>query len=147
MRRSLLTVFCLFISPLFADQVVLKNGDRITGSIVKKDSKTLVVKSEVLGSLTIPWDKVETVSAEKPITVVLESGEKIAGTITPRNDRVEIVGEQSNKEVELTEIAALRDASEQRAYERLLNPGLTELWAGSINLGFAGTQGNAKTRT
>jgi len=34
---------------LSADQVVLKNGDTITGSIVKKDGGKLTLKSEFLG--------------------------------------------------------------------------------------------------
>ena len=41
----------------------------------------------------------------------------------------------------------MRDATEQRAYERLLDPGWGQLWTASASLGFAGTQGNAKTRT
>ena len=34
----------LGLSPsLFADQVTLKNGDRLTGTVVKSDGKTLVL--------------------------------------------------------------------------------------------------------
>jgi len=32
--------------------------------------------------------------------------------------------------VSLGEVAAIRDAGEQKAYERLLNPGLLQLWSG-----------------
>ena len=35
-------VFLLFVIPALADQVVLKNGDRLTGSITKSDGKSLV---------------------------------------------------------------------------------------------------------
>ena len=45
------------------------------------------------------------------------------------------------------EVATIRDADEQKAYERLLSPGLLELWAGGGSVGFAGTDGNAKTST
>jgi putative salt-induced outer membrane protein YdiY len=45
------------------------------------------------------------------------------------------------------EITALRNEAEQRAYERLLAPGWTELWAISGSIGIAGTSGNAKTAT
>jgi putative salt-induced outer membrane protein YdiY len=47
----------------------------------------------------------------------------------------------------LAEVAAIRDSSEQAAYERLLHPGLTELWAGFFDLGLALTRGNARTST
>ena len=35
-----------FSSSLFADQVTLKNGDRLTGTVVKSDGKTLVLHTD-----------------------------------------------------------------------------------------------------
>jgi hypothetical protein len=40
---------------LCADQVVLTNGDTITGSIIKKDGDKLTLKSEFLGEVAMPW--------------------------------------------------------------------------------------------
>jgi putative salt-induced outer membrane protein YdiY len=147
--RTLKTIVlcCLLASSLLADQVTVKNGDRITGSIVKKDAKTVIIKSDVFGLVTIPWDQVRTVTADQPINVVLSTGETVQGTVRPRDERVEIEVAGARREVALTEITGMRDAAEQRAYERLLEPGLGQLWAGAATLGFAGTQGNAKTRT
>jgi hypothetical protein len=34
-----------------ADQVTLKNGDRLTGMIVKSDAKTLLIKTEFAGGV------------------------------------------------------------------------------------------------
>jgi hypothetical protein len=145
----LYAAFCcsLLISPALADQVTIKNGDRITGSIVKKDAATVVIKSEVLGLVTIPWDHVQNISADKPVHVVLSTGETLQGTLTPREQRVEIEAAGVRREVALSEITTMRDVSEQRAYERLLAPGFGQLWAGAATLGFAGTQGNAETQT
>ena len=39
-------------SLLAASQVTLKNGDRISGQIVKKDGDKLVVKADLLGEVT-----------------------------------------------------------------------------------------------
>jgi small nuclear ribonucleoprotein (snRNP)-like protein len=130
-----------------ADQVTLKNGDRITGSIVKKDEKTLTMKSEFLGEVTVPWDQVQTLRADEPVNVVLADGKTVQGTITSSQQRVEIQAPGETQEVPFSEITALRNAAEQRAYERLLNPGWGQLWVGTASLGFAGSQGNAKTRT
>ena len=41
----------------------------------------------------------------------------------------------------------MRNADEQKAYERLLRPGLSELWSGGGSVGLAGANGNAKTLT
>jgi len=44
----------LFLSVVLtarADQIVLKNGDRVTGQIVKSDGKKLTVKTEFMGAV------------------------------------------------------------------------------------------------
>ena len=37
-------LIALALLPARADQIVMKNGDRVTGSIVKKDGKNLTIK-------------------------------------------------------------------------------------------------------
>ncbi len=41
-----------------ADQVTLKNGDRLSGDIVSGDGKTLLIKTEFAGDITIQWDAI-----------------------------------------------------------------------------------------
>jgi hypothetical protein len=48
----------MFLSTAWADQVVMKNGDRVTGTIVKQDGKTITIKTDNFGVVTAPWDKV-----------------------------------------------------------------------------------------
>ena len=57
-RRQLacVTLFCLQAPALLADQISLKNGDRVTGAVIKKDGDKLTFKSEVFGEVTVPWD-------------------------------------------------------------------------------------------
>jgi len=113
------------------DQVTLKNGDRVTGEIVKKDDKTLTVKSEFMGTLTVPWEQVQNVKATAPVTVVLKDGKQEQSTL---------------EKMEPAQIVAIRNAAEQRMYERLLHPRLYELWVGRGTFGLAGTTGNSQTR-
>ena len=68
------TLACFSSSLALADQVVLKNGDRVTGAIVKKDAKTLTIKSDHFGVLTTAWDQVASITADKPVNVVLQDG-------------------------------------------------------------------------
>ena len=46
-------------ATLLADQVVLKNGDTLTGSMIQKDGAKLTLKSELLGEVSIPWSAVK----------------------------------------------------------------------------------------
>ena len=50
---SLITALLLGPMTAMADQISLKNGDRIFGTVVKSDSKVLVFKSELVGDLTV----------------------------------------------------------------------------------------------
>ena len=61
MRRLLLTA-TLLVGAAYADQVTLKNGDRLTGSVVKSDAKALTLKSEFAGTVAIDWNAVETIT-------------------------------------------------------------------------------------
>jgi len=59
--KSLGLLFCtlLFVAlaalAAKAEQVTLKNGDKITGAVVKSDGKTLVFKTDYAGDLSISW--------------------------------------------------------------------------------------------
>ena len=46
---------------MMADQVVMKNGDRVTGAIVKKDGATLTIASALFGTIIMPWEQVESI--------------------------------------------------------------------------------------
>jgi len=129
----------------WADQVVLKNGDRVTGSIVKKDGQALTVKTGSFGVVTVPWDQVVSLQSDAPLNVVLPDGKTVQATVQASGGKVEL--KEARQSLALGEIVTIRDAAEQSAYERLLNPGFGQLWAGTATLGYAGTQGNAQTRT
>jgi hypothetical protein len=54
---------CLFVCfaavLVFADQVSLKNGDRLSGTIVKSDGKVLVVHTDYAGDVILKLDAVQ----------------------------------------------------------------------------------------
>jgi hypothetical protein len=140
-------LFSAFVSSAWADQVVLKNGDRITGSIVKKDGKNLTIKTDHIGVVTIPWDQIEKLIADKPIHIVLQDGKILQGTLTGANEEVVISTPQTKVNAKPSDIAILRNDDEEKAYQRMLHPGFFQLWTGTGTVGFAGTAGNAKTQT
>jgi hypothetical protein len=141
------TLVCLALSAAWADVVVLKNGDRVSGSIVKKDGKDLTIKSDQFGVVTMAWDQVDSVQADKPVNVVLPDGKTVKGTIATTGGKVEVATPDSKLSLAPAEVATIRNDAEQSAYERLLRPGWGQLWAGTGSLGLAGTSGNARTLT
>lgn len=138
---------CFSLIPAVADQVVLKNGDRVTGTIVKKDAKELIIETDHFGVVTTAWEQVASITADKPVNIILSDGRTLRGTLTTAEGKVEVVAENTRASVAPSDITVLRGADEQTAYERLLRPGWGDLWAGAGVVGLAGSAGNARTLT
>ncbi len=139
----LLVGLAVCVLVLRADIIVLKNGDRVTGAVVKKDAAALTVKSAHFGTVTLPWAQVDSITTGGELNAELADGQKVRGRLTTADGKVQIGG----RTVAPAEVKVLRDAAEQTAYERLLRPGWGQLWAGTATLGWAGTAGNAQTNT
>lgn len=136
--------------PAAADVLVMKNGDRFTGSVEKLDGKDLVFKSDYAGSIKVPWDAVTSISSAAPVNVGLKDGQMIVGKVATENSKFEIDTKDAGKvEAPRDAVAVIRSHDEQLAYEkaidRLRNPALTDLWAGFVDLGFSTARGNAST--
>ena len=140
-----LSVFA-FGSALFADQVVLKNGDRLTGTITKSDDKVLLIKTEFAGDVTVQWPAIQEVSSTQPLHVALANGKTLAGPVTTTDGNLAVTTAASGTvNVAKGDVTALRSDAEQTAYEKSLHPGLLQGWAGGANVGFAFTAGNSET--
>src|SRR3974390_1654964 len=90
MRRSFLCVaaFLSIAAMATADQVTLKNGDRLTGTIVSADGKALVMKSEYAGDVTIQWGAITAIEASQELHVTLKDGKQLAGKISTSDGTV-----------------------------------------------------------
>jgi len=136
-----------FSSSAWADQVLMKNGDRVTGSIMKQDGKTITIKTDSFGVIAAAWDQVDSVQSQQPLTVVLKDGRTLLGNVSSSEGKVQVAARDIAVDVAPGDITAIRNSDEQKAYERMLRPGLFQLWSGSGSVGWAGTNGNAKTLT
>jgi len=153
MRLTRALYLCSLLAHIgFADQVTLKNGDRLSGAVQKNDGKNLTMKSELAGVVTIPWEAVTKVSAEQPLHVGLKGGETVVGAVTTSadNTKFEIATKETGVVTAAREsVQFMRSNEEQTVYQkevdRYRNPRLVDLWAGNLDVGFATTQGNAKT--
>ncbi|MBI4904448.1 MAG: DUF481 domain-containing protein [Acidobacteria bacterium] len=135
----------LLASTSYGGVIVLKNGDRVTGDVIKKDAKNLTIKSVNFGVVTVAWDQVASVTEEKPVTVVTADGKSVEGTLATSGEAVQVVAGGQTQSLPPSEISAIRNADEQKAYLRMLKPRLVDLWTVTGNLGLAATAGNAKT--
>ncbi len=140
-------LFLTWTSAVRADQVNLKNGDRITGKIQKKDGASLVMKSDIFGVVTIPWDAITRLISDEPLTVVLPDGKSVQGKIAAENNSIQVTTQAAQETIPASQVGAIRNADEQKAFERLQNPRLMDLWTGVADFGVSFARGNAVTDT
>lgn len=57
-------LFLSYQGILFADEIYLKNGDRVSGSVVKKSETSVVVETEVFGTVSIDRKFVERIISD-----------------------------------------------------------------------------------
>jgi len=134
------------VSFLFADQVVLKNGDRLTGTITKSDQKSLIVKTDYADEITIKWTAIQEITSTQPLHVATQGGKTVAGPVTTSDGTFVVATQTGSVSVQRDEVTALRNDVEQAEYEKRLHPPLWQGWAGGATLGFGLTGGNSETK-
>ncbi len=110
--RVFFTTTCLIIATAFSsrgDQVDMKNGDHYEGDVIALDSNTLVLKSDVLGTIRLPRNHVATMSlgtkatarpeqivAPKPPTIVVPSSTPASAPALDLNSLIRQIASDTN---------------------------------------------------
>jgi putative salt-induced outer membrane protein len=141
-----LIVFLGLAPAAFADQITLKNGDHLTGTIVKSDGKTLVLHTEFAGDVTLQFAAITQITTDKPLHVALKNGQTVVGPIATSDGKLEVApAGGAPVETPKESVVAIRNDADQLAYEKSLHPSLLEGWNGAANVGFSLTRGNSQT--
>lgn len=145
-KKFAVGLILLLAIPALADQIVLKNGDKLTGSIVKSDGKELVIKTDYAGDVTVKFDAIQSLTSTGDLNVTM-GGKTAVGPVTTTGDNVVVATRAAGSvEAPKASVSLVRSPAEQAAYEKSLHPGFGEGWAGGANLGFALTAGNSETK-
>lgn len=151
MLRSLRypTVFFLFLlscGVMLADQITLKNGDHLTGTVVKSDGKTLVLHTEFAGDVTIQFASITEIKTDQQLHVGTTDKKEVVGPVTSNEGKLEVATKGGGTvEVPRESVAVIRNDAEQTAYDKSLHPGLRHGWNGGANVGFSIARGNSQT--
>src|SRR6516164_3348186 len=142
---SLVFILGLLGPRLFADQVVLKNGDKLTGTIVDSDGKTLTLKSESVGEIQdskfvgevkIQWDAIQSITSSQPLAVTSKEGKVVTGNVTTKDSTFDVQTPTSGEvAVAKDVVTAVRSKAQQPLYEeetyRKEHPRLRDFWGGA----------------
>jgi len=124
----------LFAGPAAADEVVFTNGDRLTGTILRAEGNTMVIKSELVGEVTVKMEHVKTFATSGPADVHLKDGTVVKQQVEEGGDG-EIVTKQSG---------AAAGQTIKLADVKAVNPPWGT-WVGRVGAGGVITRGNSNT--
>src|SRR5579862_5907150 len=151
-RKSLLLLMTMapLCPALFADQVSLKNGDRLTGTIIKSDAKTLVLKTEAAGDVTFQWAAIDSIASTEALHVGLADGQTVVGPVATKDGQLLITTKTAGVVTAAKDsVTVIRSDAEETAYqasiERLQHPHLGDFWSGTLDTGLSVTRGNSST--
>ena len=137
--RICLVGVLIFLSSgnVFADEVILTNGDRLTGKIVEIKEGVLTLETSFSEPVKLQFEAVQQMKSSEPVELHLTDGEVLKGKITAKGDRQVAVEEGAGREavvVELENITALNPQPKEPA-----------TWKGNITLGGNWQDGNTET--
>jgi putative salt-induced outer membrane protein YdiY len=140
-------LFSLAVAVLHADTVVMKNGDRLTGTAIKLEAGKLIFKAAYADPIDLAWDQVVSLTLSQPLVLPAPKG-TLSVTSVERSERGLIVATPSGPAtLDPTAVAVLRTPADQKAYEASLNPSWGRAWAGAVDVSLALARGNSDTAT
>src|SRR5437868_1798123 len=63
------------------DEIIFKNGDRMTGTITAADAGKVTINTSLAGPLSVPMAEIRTFSTDAPVTLKLRDGNVITDKI------------------------------------------------------------------
>lgn len=140
MLRSIVLVLTLLygcILPAHADQLFLRNGDRLTGTLQQLVDGKLMFKSDLAGVVTVQVENVQTLTTNAPVVLKLQDGSQVQAQVSASEAGRLMLNPGTilqAQAVQLTDVVAI-------------NPPLPEppRWKGNLRAGYAISGGNSET--
>ncbi|AQQ69880.1 Putative salt-induced outer membrane protein [Limihaloglobus sulfuriphilus] len=103
-----LSVLC---AAVWADVIVMNNGDKITGDVTSMENGSITIATEMFGEVKADMANVDTFSIESDQPVHLKDGSIIKGKLTKSDDStVTITGDTVSSQISAGDIAAINPA-------------------------------------
>ncbi|KIH76477.1 Putative salt-induced outer membrane protein YdiY [Geoalkalibacter ferrihydriticus] len=129
----LLTFILLFGSltcASFADEITLKNGDRITGTVVDAKDGQLQIATPYASKILVNFDQILSIETDTPVTVRFQGTEVLKGRLATRDGQVILLAGEERGETVI-------------AWDRVRSLNVPDItWNGNIFLGGTHQAGN-----
>jgi hypothetical protein len=121
-----------------ADEIVLENGNILTGTIEKVEGGKLILKTDYSQPIEIQVAKIKKITTDKPVDLYLATGEVVKGKVLSAEDQklaVEPAPGQAPRMIELQSVAGINAP-----------PKAPPRWRGNISLGASQQTGNTERK-
>jgi len=123
--------------PALADELIMKDGSRLLGRVLKEDGGVVDFETSYAGTIKVKWSEISELIADEPITVLLESKETRTATSVKNTETGVVIADESG--------TAETIPSEEVAY---INPepwrlGQSWKWTGIVNVDLNYERGNS----
>ena len=145
--RNALKIFgylliCLVTLHSHADEVVLVNGDRLTGKVVRKEGTELIFKTDYAGELKIAWSKVARLTSDAPMSLVLSDQSQtktreISAAPSKLSPDASSARQDTSARVPATRVASINATQGVGLFGAR--------WKGRLNVGAGAARGNTDT--
>jgi hypothetical protein len=141
-KPSLLILGCLILAGFMhaakTDQVVLRNGNQITGEIRSLSRGKLEYKTDDMGTVSIEWDKITSIQSTTRFKVKTSSGDWYTGTFQESDQPgwMKVAGPEGIISLEMIRVVQI-DRFESVFWQRL---------RGNVDLGFNLAKANDTTQ-
>jgi putative salt-induced outer membrane protein YdiY len=137
-KRMCLKGLCLFFVMAFfygmarADEVVLVNGNVLTGHVIKAEKGTITLTTDYSEPVLIKTSAIKSISTDGPVEVHLTSGEVLKGKLSTIAGEITVESSEGRK-------------SSAISWDQLksINPPPVR-WSGNVSLGLNSQSGNTK---
>lgn len=135
--RLIITVIIVVLSAMnvYAGMIVLSNGDRISGDILKMEKGKVTIQSEALGKISINNKFIKTLETDTDIEVHTEYSETLVGKVEMDDSGTINVLEQDGSLLESFQIQDIK------VLGKLPDP---VNWEIRVNAGVSGSEGNSE---
>lgn len=136
-RLALSVLLVCAVAPAPADELLMKDGSRLLGKVVKKGNGTLEFETAFAGVIKVQWAQVSELHTDEPVTVMLENEETTRATFIKNTEAATLLEADGDEPASSIEPEALA----------FINPAPWRLgegvhWTGRVNFDLESQRGN-----
>lgn len=127
---ALVILITVTVGNVSADEVRLKNGDHITGKLIRMENNTLIFKTSYAGEISVKWMEVASIQTDEPIHIILGNETSTRGIAVPSGEgKVQVKADDIEEplKIDLTQMKTINPKPPEPALKvnARVNVGLT----------------------